>query len=67
MLEVMNMAKNAIEAYNQALEAASSNIANMNVLGYKSLNVDFQSVLERILSQGSAAANNVGGTNPIQY
>ncbi|MFA5839545.1 MAG: flagellar hook-basal body complex protein [Candidatus Margulisiibacteriota bacterium] len=67
MLEIMGTAQNAIASYNVALEAASSNIANMNVLGYKSLDVSFQSILERILSQGSAATATMGGTNPIQF
>jgi len=67
MLDMMSQAKNAIEAYNTALRASSSNIANMNVTGYKRLDVSFQSVFERVLSRGTAAYNNVGGTNPRQY
>ena len=67
MFDVMNQAKNAIEAYNAALKASSANIANMNVPGYKKLNVTFQSVFERVLSQGSAAAAGSGGTNPRQF
>ncbi len=66
MFDTMNQAKNAIEAYNQALRASSSNIANMNVTGYKGLDVSFQSIFERVLSRGTAAEANLGGTNPIQ-
>jgi len=67
MLDIMSQAKNAIEAYNTALRASSSNIANMNVTGYKRLDVSFQSIFERVMTQGTAAYNNTGGTNPRQY
>lgn len=66
MFDMMNQAKNAIEAYNTALQASSSNIANMNVTGYKRLDVSFQSIFERVLSQGTAAQADLGGTNPKQ-
>ena len=67
MLNIMTQAKNAIEAYNKALEATSSNIANMNVAGYKRVEVSFQSTLNKAMSQGSAARGNLGGTNPQQF
>ncbi|MFA5113719.1 MAG: flagellar hook basal-body protein [Candidatus Margulisiibacteriota bacterium] len=66
MLDVMTQAKNAIEAYNTALKISSSNLANMNVPGYKKLNVSFQSVFEQVLTQGTAAGLTQGGTNPKQ-
>jgi len=66
MLDIMSRAKNAIEAYNEALTISSSNIANMNVTGYKSVGISFQSIFENVLSQGSAAQDNMGGTNPEQ-
>jgi flagellar hook protein FlgE len=66
MLNMMRQAKNAIEAYNIALQASSSNIANMNVSGYKRLDVSFQSIFERVLSRGTAARAEIGGTNPRQ-
>jgi flagellar hook protein FlgE len=67
MLDIMSQAKNAIEAYNQALKASTANIANMNVPGYKQISVSFQSVFEKVLSQGTAAESNMGGTNPRQF
>lgn len=66
MYDIMQQAKNAIEAYNTALKVTSSNIANMNVPGYKKLGVSFQSVFEKVLAQGSAAETDSGGTNPFQ-
>ena len=66
MFDMMNQARNAIEAYNVALKASSSNIANMNVTGYKRLDVSFQSIFEKVLSRGTAAQTDFGGTNPRQ-
>ena len=66
MLDIMSSAKNAIEAYNTALEASSANIANMNVTGYKRLDVSFQSIFESVLNGGTAARDNMGGSNPMQ-
>ncbi|OGC21229.1 hypothetical protein A2291_03220 [candidate division WOR-1 bacterium RIFOXYB2_FULL_42_35] len=66
MFDMMSQARNAIEAYNEALKASSANIANMNVIGYKRVDVSFQTVFERVINQGSAASNEMGGTNPKQ-
>ena len=62
----MSMAKNAIEAYDDALRTTSANIANVNVTGYKRLGVSFQSIYEKLIRQGTASQNNLGGTNPYQ-
>lgn len=67
MLDIMSQAKNAIVSYNSALEAASANIANMNVTGYKRVDVSFQSIFEKVLSRGTAAQGTMGGTNPRQF
>jgi flagellar hook protein FlgE len=67
MLDMITQAKNSIEAYNTALKATSSNIANMNVTGYKRLDVSFQSIFEKVLNRGTAAGGGMGGTNPRQY
>ncbi len=66
MLDIMTQAENAIEAYNQALQASSANIANMNVTGYKKVGVSFQSIFEKVLNGGSPATTTSGGTNPDQ-
>ena len=66
MFDIMSRAQNAISVYNDALKETSANIANMNVPGAKALDYSFQSIYERLISQGSASSNNQGGTNPIQ-
>jgi flagellar hook protein FlgE len=69
MLDIMSQAQNAIAAYNSALSVHSSNIANMDVIGYKRLDISFQSIFEKVLRQGTAANTfaNLGGTNPEQF
>lgn len=68
MLDIMTQAKNAIENYNAALSIHSANIANLSVTGYKRIDVSFQSLLEKVMRQGTAASTfgNLGGTNPLQ-
>ena len=66
MLDMMSQAKNAIEAYNSALRASGSDIANVSVPGYKSLDVSFQSIFEKVLTRGTAAEAGMGGINPRQ-
>lgn len=69
MLDIMSQAQNAIEVYNSALNVHSANIANMSVVGYKRLDVSFQSIFEKVLSAGTPASgsDNLGGTNPMQF
>jgi flagellar hook protein FlgE len=67
MLDIMAQAKNAIEAYNLALKVSSTSIANMNVPGYKKIDVSFQSIFEKVLTRGTAAGANRGGTNPEEF
>jgi len=66
MLDVLSKAKNAIEAYNAQLRINSSNIANMSVPGYKTAKISFQTIFEKVLTGGTAAESEIGGTNPIQ-
>lgn len=66
MFDIITSAKGAIGAYNEALRIHSLNIANMQVPGYKQLGTSFQSVFEQVLSRGTEAQGNTGGTNPKQ-
>ncbi|MFC1560090.1 flagellar hook basal-body protein [Candidatus Margulisiibacteriota bacterium] len=68
MLEIMTISKNAIEGYTAQLRTTAANIANLEVIGYKRLEVSFQSVFEKTLRQGTPASpiTELGGTNPIQ-
>jgi len=69
MFDIISQARNAIDTYNNALSVSSSNIANMGVVGYKRLDVSFQSIYEKVARGGTPAStfSNIGGTNPQQY
>jgi len=67
MLDLLTRAKNAIETYNAQLRVNSSNIANLNVPGYKAMKISFQSLFEQILNSGTAASDKVGGKDPLQF
>ncbi len=68
MYDIMTQAKNAIQAYNEALSAVSNNIANLGTNGFKRTEVSFQSIFDDILNRGTSAQwnSNLGGTNPVQ-
>ncbi|MFC1495945.1 flagellar hook basal-body protein [Candidatus Margulisiibacteriota bacterium] len=69
MFDIMNQAKDTIQAYNSALSINSANIANMSVNGYKRLDISFESIFNKLINSGTAADafSNLGGTNPTQY
>lgn len=67
MLDLLTRAKNAIEAYNSQLRINSANIANMSVPGYKAMKISFQTIFEKVLHGGTAAKDELGGTNPLQF
>jgi len=48
------------------LDVTGNNIANANTTGFKSSSTVFQDTLSQMLTGGSAANANRGGTNPIQ-
>lgn len=66
MLDIMSSAADAIESYNSRLRATSANITNMSVTGYKKMYVSFETVLNNVYRDGTAATNTEGGTNPWQ-
>lgn len=68
MLDVMMMTKNAIESYNTQLRITASNIANLEVAGYKRSTISFQTLFERQLRAGMPASSttDIGGTNSIR-
>lgn len=59
-------AVSGITACQSKLDVISDNIANMNTVGFKSSQLNFENVFSRTLSAGSAPSGNLGGSNPIQ-
>ncbi len=51
------------------LDVISNNVANVNTVGFKAGRVQFRDLLSQTVAgaSGSDAANNRGGTNPIQF
>jgi len=67
MFDIIDSAKNAIDAYSASLRITSSNIANAGTSGFKGSTAHFQHIFERVMQRGSAASpfENIGGINPM--
>ena len=55
-----------LNANQQQLNVIGNNIANANTTGFKSSQLNFESLFSQTLSNGSPPNANNGGTNPIQ-
>ncbi len=66
MLDIMQSSKNAMMAFEQALRAQTSNMGNMDTVGYKTLKYSFKTIFNQVLQGGSAGDSSFGGTNPLQ-
>src|SRR5579872_720008 len=53
-----------LNAYQNAIDTISNNIANIGTTGYKSQNITFQDLLYQSQSFATAPTNSRGGTNP---
>lgn len=54
-------------AANQAkVDVISDNIANINTVGFKSSQINFETVFSKVLSAGAAPSDDVGGINPME-
>lgn len=67
LMDVMTNGKNAMKAFDQALQLSTANMGNVETNGYKSLQYSFQTIFNDVLRGGSAAKmDGSGGTNPYQ-
>lgn len=55
-----------IAAAQTQLNVVSNNIANVNTVGFKESEVNFEDIFSSTLSAGNAPTSETGGTNPIQ-
>src|SRR4051794_10061094 len=62
----MFSAISGLKAHQTKLDTVGNNIANVNTVGFKSSQTVFQDTLSQVLSNGSAATETTGGTNPAQ-
>ncbi len=66
MLDILNNGKNSLSAFVEASRINTTNLGNVDTLGYKSIKYSFQSAFNRALSNGLAPQNGRGGVNPTQ-
>lgn len=67
LMDVMTNGKNAMKAFDQALQLSTANMGNVETNGYKSLQYSFQTIFNDVVRGGSAARmDGSGGVNPLQ-
>ncbi|HET6210753.1 MAG TPA: flagellar basal body protein, partial [Jatrophihabitans sp.] len=66
MLRSLFTGISGLRAHQQMLDVTSSNIANVNTVGYKSSSAVFEDTLSQTVAGAGAPSATTGGTNPIQ-
>ena len=66
MLRSLSAAISALRNHQAFMDILSTNISNINTVGYKSSRVSFQDLLSQTLRLGRPADADTGGTNPMQ-
>ncbi len=66
MTQGLYTAISGIKNFQSKMNVISDNVANMNTVGFKSSQVNFENLFSRTLSSGFAPLKDVGGTNPMQ-
>lgn len=55
-----------LQSFQQMLDVAGNNLANVNTTAYKASSVTFSELLGQTMQGGSQPTDGVGGTNPVQ-
>lgn len=66
MTQGLYSAVTGIQGTQSQMDVISNNIANMNTVGFKASEVNFEALLSKTLSQAASPTASLGGTNPIQ-
>jgi len=66
MLRSLSAAISALRNHQAFMDVLSTNISNINTVGYKSSRVSFQDLLSQTLRLGGPPGTDGGGTNPLQ-
>ena len=66
MLRSLFSAISGLRANQTMIDVTGNNVANANTVGFKSSNVLFQDTLSQMLTAGTEATADRGGTNPVQ-
>src|SRR5215203_3806358 len=62
----MFSAISGLRAHQTKMDVTGNNIANVNTVGFKGSQTDFQDTLSQVIRAGGAPAADRGGTNPAQ-
>jgi flagellar hook protein FlgE len=66
-LNALFVGASGLTANSTALDVVGNNLANINTTGYKAQRTLFRDMMYQTTSAGSAATQNIGGTNPVQF
>ncbi len=66
MSQGLFIAASGIAANQAKVNVISDNISNINTIGFKSSQINFETLFSKILSAGSAPSDDVGGINPSE-
>jgi flagellar hook protein FlgE len=66
MSSALSAGVSGLKAFQQMLDVAGNNIANVNTTAYKASTIHFSELLSETLKKASQPTANTGGTNPIQ-
>ena len=66
MSSALSAGVSGLKAFQQMLDVAGNNIANVNTTAYKTSTIHFSELLSETLRNASQPTANTGGTNPVQ-
>lgn len=69
LLDVMSNSKNSYRAFTEAIQMHTTNMGNIETVGYKGIDYNFGTIFNQVTRGGSPADrfSGSGGTNPYQY
>ncbi len=65
-LNALFVGSSGLTANSAALDLVGNNLANINTTGFKTQRMLFKDVVYQTVNVGSAATDQIGGTNPAQ-
>jgi len=66
MSSALSAGVSGLKAFQQMLDVAGNNIANVNTTAYKASTIHFSELLSETIKKASQPTSNTGGTNPVQ-
>ncbi len=66
LTSVLNTSLTGLSANQAMLDVVGNNISNVNTVGYKASNLNFQTAFNQTFTYGTPPNGDLGGTNPLQ-